>query len=229
MKRTSVLVSVLLLSTFCMPAFAQEGHGYEFGVFAGWAEWRERQYQIGFPQAVPAIDVDYDLNGEVVGGMRLNFLSRRYWGGEVTYSYQQNTLSLASNGGSPVQLDGAVHHALYNQVFYPRRYETGRIKPYFTGGIGAAGYTLNAQAVSEASQAGFGAFSKLDYRLVLNYGAGIKSELGEHAGVRLDFRHHFSEVPTYGVPKSGPGPFLPFDGKLQTLEMTVGFYYRTAR
>jgi opacity protein-like surface antigen len=129
-----------------------------------------------------------------------------------------------------VHLDGAVHHAYYNQIFYPRRYETGRIKPYLTGGIGLAGYTLTAQARSTALQASIGDFSKLDYRFAMNYGAGIKAELGESAGVRFGFRHHFSEVPTFGVPKeSGQGAFLPFDGKLQTLEASVGVYYHTTR
>jgi opacity protein-like surface antigen len=121
-----------------------------------------------------------------------------------------------------------VHHAFYNEVFYPVRY--GRsVMPFLTGGIGVAGYRLSDSGLAAGPLNGLGNLKRADKRVALNYGGGVKVNVTSHAGLRADFRHIFSDVPSYGLPKESPNPaqaILPIQGKLQTSEVSVGIYFR---
>jgi hypothetical protein len=67
----------------------------------------------------------------------------------------------------------------------------------------------------------------MDKRFAFNYGFGVKAKISSRFGVRADFRHIFSDVPSYGLPKESPNPtqtVLPIQGKLQMFEASVGFY-----
>ena len=51
-------------------------------------------------------------------------------------------------------------------------------------------------------------------------------------GVRADFRHIFSDVPSYGLPKESSNPtqtVLPIQGKLQMFEASVGIYFHFSK
>jgi hypothetical protein len=92
-------------------------------------------------------------------------------------------------------------------------------------------YQLNDAALSRAAdpQVGLGNLRSTDNRVALNYGAGVKVNASKHVGFRADFRHIFSDVPSYGLPKESVNPaqsVLPVHGKLQAYEFSFGVYFR---
>ena len=163
-------------------------------------------------------------------GARFNLLSRGHWGGEFTYDYQKNTLMVSREGFPSVELDGAIHHFFYNMVFYPLRYSDSKVIPFATGGVGLAAYSLSTSALEKAADPqvyGIGNLREMDKRFAYNYGFGLKAKISSRFGVRFDFRHVFSDVPSYGLPKESPDPnqtVLPIQGKLQMFEGSVGIY-----
>jgi opacity protein-like surface antigen len=229
MRKTFILIAILFHG-FGATAVAQETFGFEVGAYGGWAQWRERSFQIGPPQASPPIPSEFEYDDKVVLGTRINFLSQGYWGGEVSYSYQRNTATLTRTSFTPIALDGGVHHFFYNTVLYPFRYRSSRAIPFVTAGIGMAGYKLSDEARARAADPaiyGLGSLMSIDKRFAFNYGGGVKVNVLSHLGVRFDFRHNFSDVPSYGLPKesSNPAqPVLPIQGKLQNFEGSVGIY-----
>jgi opacity protein-like surface antigen len=226
------LVSVLfLIPMLSGQLLAQEGHGYEIGGFAGLSNWQERNFQIGPPQALPPINLGLEYENEPLYGVRFNFLSRGHWGGEFAYSYQRNTVSLTRESFDPVELKGGVHHFFYNTIFYPWRYSNSRVKPFLTGGLGVAGYQLTSGARARAADPqgyGIGELANWDNRFAFNYGGGVKANVSSKFGIRFDFRHNFSDVPSYGLPKESSNPsqiVLPIQGKLQSYDVTAGIYF----
>src|ERR1041385_6501205 len=134
MRKTCLLLFLILFSGFSGLAVGQEGYGFEIGGYAGPTDWKARQFQVNAPQAVPPINLDFQYRGKPNYGIRFNLLSRGYWGGELDYNFQKNTVSLKRDFFSPVALDGSIQHFFYNTVFYPLRYES-RVTPFVTGGI----------------------------------------------------------------------------------------------
>ena len=123
--------------------FAQGDFGFEIGGFGGYSIWKDRDFQIGPPQVPvgsPPISLNFAYDDEIVYGGRFNILSRGHWGGEFSYSYQSNTLSLSRQNftGRAVRLDGGVHHFFYNMIFNLVPYEKSKLVPFVTGGVGLA-------------------------------------------------------------------------------------------
>jgi hypothetical protein len=236
MRKTLIVLAIILVQGVSGHLFAQGDFGFEIGAFGGRSFWKDRDFQIGPPQ-VPTgssnINLNFAYKDQFVYGGRFNILSRGHWGGEFSYSYQSNTLSLTRQDfpGSPVTLDGGVHHFFYNQIFNLTTYEKSKVVPFVTGGIGLAGYALSDEARAKAADpAGYGIGDLRPYekRFAYNYGFGVKAKLASHLGVRGDFRHIFSDVPSYGLPKESSNPsqvVLPIQGKLQMYEVSAGIYY----
>lgn len=234
MRIKSLLLMASLVLGFSGSLHGEEKFGFEIGAFAGSSIWKERNFQVGPPQASPPIDLKYKYDDKVVYGARFNLMSRGHWGGEFSYSYQRNTLTLSRESApsiSPVELKGGIHHFFYNMIYYPLRYEKSKIIPFVTGGIGLAGYQLDNSAIAKAADPdgyAIGALKNIDKRFAYNYGVGIKGNLTPRIGVRGDFRHIFSDVPSYGLPKESANPVqtvLPIQGKLQSYEASIGIYF----
>jgi opacity protein-like surface antigen len=226
-----LILMFLVFQALRVAAMAQEKYGFEVGAYAGPVDWKPRSFQVGPPQASPPIPLGFRYDDRPIYGGRFNLLSHRYWGGELSYGYQRNTVTLSRASFTPVKLKGAIHEFFYNTVFYPLKYRTARVMPFATGGIGLAAYQLSDEARSAAGNPriyGIGTLKSFDRRFAFNYGGGIKAELIPHVGVRVDFRHNFSDVPSYGLPKESSNPaqtVLPIQGKLQNYEATVGIYF----
>jgi opacity protein-like surface antigen len=160
----------------------------------------------------------------------VNLLSRGYWGGELDYSFQENRVTLSRESFTPVVLDGSVQQFSYNTIFYPVHYES-RVTPFVTAGLGLAAYTLTGEARSKAADPtvyGIGKLEDIDKRFAFSYGGGVKMGVAPHMGIRVDARHHFSDVPSYGLPKESTNPaqiVLPIQGKLQHYEVSAGIYF----
>ena len=127
-----------------------------------------------------------------------------------------------------MELDGGVHHFFYNMIFNLVRYEKSKVVPFVTGGVGLAAYALSDEARAKAADpAGFGIaiLRPSEKRFAYNYGFGVKAKVTSRIGVRADFRHIFSDVPSYGLPKESSKPkqvVLPIQGKLQMYEASAG-------
>ena len=229
MLKTFVLMWILLMG-FSGILRGQEKYGFEIGPYASYQNWKDRSFQVGPPQASPPINFGFHYNDRVVYGVRVNLLSQGHCGGELSYSYQKNTVTLTRQSFTPVALRGGIHHVFYNTVLYPARYGKYRVMPFVTAGLGLASYQLSTEARARAADPriyGIGNLKRSDNRVAFNYGAGIKARVYSHLGLRADFRHNFSDVPSYGLPKESSNPaqvVLPIQGKLQNYEFSAGIY-----
>ena len=230
MRKTSVFI-VILFHALSGILIAQEKYGFEAGGFVGPAYWKERTFQVGAPQASPPIPLVLGYDDKIVYGGRLNLLSRGYWGGEFSYGVQANRATLNRETFNPVELDGSVHHFFYNTALYPMQYRSSSVMPFLTAGIGLAGYHLSDETRERARNPldyGLGDLENWDRRFAFNYGGGVKANFASGFGLRADFRHIFSDVPSYGLPKESSNPsqtVLPIQGKLQTFEGSIGIYF----
>jgi opacity protein-like surface antigen len=235
MRRFFLLAIVISIQAFTGIVMAQERYGFEIGAYAGPTYWNERHFQVNAPQAIPPIDLGFKYDNKVDYGVRFNLLSRGFWGGELDYNFQKNTVTLTRASFSPASLDGNIQHFYYNTIFYPIRYSEGHVSPFLTAGIGLAAYSLSDEARARAANPniyGIGNLTELDKRFAFNYGGGIKAIVAPHFGVRVDFRHNFSDVPSYGLPKESTNPaqtVLPIQGKLQNYEISAGVYFQVLR
>jgi opacity protein-like surface antigen len=122
-------------------------------------------------------------------------------------------------------------------IFYPIRYEGAKVTPFATGGIGFGAYSLSDEARAKAADTGpngygIGSLRPSEKRFAFNYGLGVKAKISSRIGVRADFRHIFSDVPSYGLPKESPNPnqvVLPIQGKLQMYEASAGIYFHVSK
>ncbi|MEW5975527.1 MAG: outer membrane beta-barrel protein [Acidobacteriota bacterium] len=226
-KKCVVWLGMLILSV-PLNLWAEDRFGFEIGGFGGGAIWRERTFEIGPPQVpagTPHIPLEFSYNNQAVYGARFNFLSRGIWGGEVSYGIQNNTLALTRQGLAPLELKGNIHQFFYNTIFYPFRYEGSNVQPFVTGGIGLANYRIDGE--SRRQPLAPPGLDSSDRRFAFNYGFGVKAKLNSLIGVRADFRHNFSDVPSFGLPKESSNPaqlVLPIQGKLQNFEASAGIY-----
>ena len=232
MRREFAWILVILLAGTGSLLGQDERTGYEIGVYAAGQDWKARTFQIAPAPALTPIALGFQYKHNRIGyGIRANFLSQGHWGGELSYSYQRNALSLTRQAFTPVTLGGGIHHVFYNEVFYPVRYG-GPVMPFVTGGIGLAAYHLNSKTLSDAANPavyGLGSLKRNEEKLALNYGAGVKSHIAPHVGIRADFRHIFTDVPTWGLPGQPPVSAqlpVPPQGKLQNFEFSIGIYFR---
>jgi len=235
MRKTSIFMLLALILGLTGVLSAQDKYGYEIGPYASVGIWQDRDFQVGPPQASPPIDLNFHLAERPIYGVRFNFLSRKHWGGEASYDYERNTVTLSRQGFNPVPLDGSIQHFFYNEIFYPQKYGKSPVIPFLTAGIGVAGYHLNDDTIEKAADPrGFnlGKLSDMDARFAFNYGGGVKVNVPGGFGIRADFRHNFSDVPSFGLPKESSNPaqtVLPIQGKLQMYEASVGIYFHVTK
>jgi opacity protein-like surface antigen len=239
MQKTLIVLAVILVQGVPGNLFAQGDFGFEIGAYGGRSLWKDRDFQIGPPQVPPGsppIDLNFAYKDEFVYGGRFNLLSRGHWGGEISYSYQSNTLTLSrQNFSGRVELDGGVHHFFYNMIFNLTPYEKSRVIPFVTGGVGLAAYALSDEARADAADPtgdGIGNLRPYEKRFAYNYGFGVKAKVTSRFGVRADFRHIFSDVPSFGLPKESSNPaqiVLPIQGKLQMYEVSAGIYFHISK
>jgi hypothetical protein len=235
MRRAYLLVVLVLCQGFSGLVFAQEKYGYEIGAYAGPTYWQARDFQVNAPQVLPPLNVRLHYDDKIDYGVRFNLLSRGLWGGELDYNFQRNTVTLTNESSASVALKGNVQHFFYNTIFYPLHYSERHVSPFLTAGIGLAAYRLDKEARARAADPriyALGRLEDLDKRFAFNYGGGVKAIIAPHFGVRVDFRHNFSDVPSYGLPKESADPtqiVLPIQGKLQNYEVTAGVYFHVLK
>jgi opacity protein-like surface antigen len=238
MRRISLILIVLLVQGLSGAVLVAGDFGFEVGGFGGYAIWRDRNFTIGSPQ-VPyptTIDLTYSYANKPVYGGRFNILSRGHWGGEFTYGYQKNTLTISRPDiPTAITLDGSVQQFFYSELFYLLNYDEHKVVPYVLGSIGLEAYGLSSSALADAANPdkyNLGNLNSPDVRFAFNYGFGVKAKVSPKIGVRFDFRQNFSDVPSFCIPKESTNPaqtVLPIQGKLQNFEFTAGIYYHFSK
>ena len=152
----------------------------------------------------------FSLSDGVRIGGRMAFNPRRFFGHEVSYSYQHGGLNLltSTGGANPGEREvGTVraHNMYYNAVLHALP-SGSPVRPFATGGGGFSSFFL--PGVSTFSGGG-------DTKFGYNYGGGLKFNLYKY-GVRFDVRNHITGKPF--------GRYLPnVEGKLNNLEISVTF------
>jgi hypothetical protein len=238
MRRHLIIAGLMsLICIFCWgtTSWCQNHSAFEVGGFAGQSFWKSKTFEVGPPQADPSFSMQYKYDDKLLFGARANFLSYGHWGGEFAYSFQNNRFTLTRSGNNSVSLDGNINQFFYNQIYYINRYEKSTVHPFLTGGVGISNFTIDQSSLDWAADPNQGAIGVLkgsETKFAMNYGGGVKVNLGSHFGVRGDFRHSFSQVPHYGLPESSSSPaqvVFPVKGWMQNFEVTGGFYYRTSK
>ncbi len=202
-----ILTRIAPLALLAAPAWPQSA---ELGISAGYGSLGGGDISTS-EFAATATQATYSLrNGVRVGG-RMGFNSFRFVSHEASYSYQHGGLDFLASGpdGSQAGEFGTVraHHLYYNALLHaaPAGF---RVRPFVTGGGGFSSFFL--PGISSFSGGGE---TKFGY----NYGGGIKLDILQQYGIRLDVRNHVTGKPF--------DRYLPnVEGTLQNTEFSVTFY-----
>lgn len=117
-----------------------------------------------------------------------------HFGGEIRYLFRDGDSKLSSRG-TEVNMDAAAHVIDYNFVLYATP-KSWRFRPYAAGGGGWKFYT--ATGTEYVSQP-LSNFALLKHRNqgepLASFGGGVKTRIGTHWDVRLDFRDFATPFP----------------------------------
>jgi hypothetical protein len=147
-------------------------------------------------------------------GFRVAFNGDSLFGHEVMFAHNRAQLAIDSPTGigntvtTTKQTMGA-NIMGYNYMVYAN-HEGNRFRPFATGGVYWANFTLPGQSSSYGGNSKFG----------ISYGGGIKIRLTDLFAMRLDARQYTNPKPfqssNYGIPS-------PAKGWLKMNELSVGF------
>jgi hypothetical protein len=222
---------VVLLALLAAPAFGQIQKEGELNVFFGYSTHSSNRFQIGPPQATPAIEAKFDVSEGMRGGIRLNVVNNGHWGQEFFYSYERNK-GVYTRPSGDLTLDLQVHNFGATGLFYFNKNESANTRPFLSFGLGATVYKPTDDARSIANDVtrgnlpGFGQANELSF----HYGAGLKRRITRAIGVRGDARHFIGRFPSFSLTRhtSNPTePVFPADGPIMNIELTGGliFYF----
>ncbi len=187
------------------------GQTYEVTVGGGLA--RMSKAPLGSVSADDPIDDDTVLRNGYSYGVRLTYNPYVYYGHEVGYRYTRAGLRTRipdANGVRTTFEDKvAVHQAFYNFLIYfmPKG---ERWRPFITGGAQAYNFGKPHHIAGWTGEAG--------RNYGVNYGAGLKLKLFNHALVRIDLRDYITTKPYNLTPKDP----MSFSGWERHQEASVG-------
>jgi hypothetical protein len=178
-------VLVLAAGALAAPAFAQH---WEVGGLGGGSFYTKKS--VTSPAGTG--DVGFK-NGYVVGGLVGNDMYN-YMGGELRYEYVRGALMVKS-GGTEATMSGEAHAIHYDFLVYATR-RGSHIRPFLAAGGGVKVFRGRGPDV---------VFQPLNRLALLtrtnevkglgSFGAGVKVRIGEHLGVRVEFRDFITPFP----------------------------------
>jgi hypothetical protein len=224
----SIPLAILLIAA--APAFAQTQ--YRFEVFGAVTFPMDKDFELGYPQASPPMQLTNDYSPGARGGVRLGVDGRGHWGQDFMYSYGANAAKIVNHTNqSDFALTPRIHQAAWNVLWYPGglSIKTGTF-PYLTAGVGGTFYTVTAKTVNAAMDPNLAGLGRLrnDNTFAFNAGAGVRARLREKYGVRVDFRDYMTHSPRFGLPKSSDDPdatVFPVGGIFHQFEVSFAFVY----
>lgn len=234
MKRIILLFFCLSL---CQTAASAQLRGrrepdrWEFSGFGGWGNLSGRD---SFPTLIEGGEsnlVRLDADDGYLLGLRITENRKRFFGAEFEYTLADQPLELVNLSPALPRLgiDQRIHNFSYNGVIYLKD-RRSRWRPFGTAGVGASFYQLSGDTEARGVAQGLDLRSR--WKFAFSFGGGVKYLVGEHWGVRFDFRDRVTTVPDYGIPRMGvmmngiSTPSFRPDGMFHHLELSVGFVYR---
>jgi hypothetical protein len=230
-RLTTLCLLAVGLALLAAPAFGQIQKDGEINVFFGYSTHSFNEFQIGPPQATPAIKAKFDVLDGMRGGVRLNVVNNGHWGQEFFYSFERNK-GVYTRPSGDLELDLQVHNFGATGLFYFSKDEAKRTRPFLSFGLGATVYKPTDDArgiandVTRGNLPGFGQANEISF----HYGAGLKQRINKAMGVRVDARHFIGRFPSFSLTRHTTNitePVFPADGAIHNLELTGGllFYF----
>ncbi len=165
------------------------------------AAFKQSTFSTGDLGQVGLIPQRFDLQNGTGVNLHFSLNGRSYFGHELTYGYERDTLKLGEADQGSVQ----VHKFYYDFVAHLSR-RGARARPFVLAGAGLASYLPPAEAAIRAANL---------TRFGLNFGGGLKVRIADHLGVRFDIRDHFVEKPDFF-------DLAEVTGRLHNIEYAVG-------
>ena len=185
---------VLLLGITGVVCTAEE---FELGGAAGYGFYRNVTITRGSATAKAGFDQGFSFS--VVGGHDMH----RLLGGEVRYSYRDNSLKISS-GGTDFKMSGEAHIVHYDALIHagPKQ---ARLRPFLAFGGGIKYYRGTGTEQEFQPLQDFAVLTRTSELLpMLSLGGGIKFRISNHAVVRVDFRDYLTPFPSNVIlPRGG--------------------------
>jgi len=231
MKRIACfLIPLATLVALVVPASAQTQ--YRFEVFGAVTIPVEKNFEIGYPQASPPLELTHEYSPGARGGVRLGVDGAGHWGQDFMYSYGANATKIVNHGNlADFAFTARVHQAAWNLLWYPGGLgrDTGAF-PYVTAGVGGIYYTVSQHTVNQALDPDLAGIGKLRNTgtFAFNAGAGVRMKASDKFGVRIDFRDFMTQAVRYGLPKGSSDPdavVFPAGGIFHQFEVSFAVVY----
>jgi outer membrane protein W len=230
-RLTSSLSLVIALAVLAAPAFGQVAKDGELNIFFGVSAHTANAFQIGPPQADPAVSAKFDIRDGLRGGLRFNVVNNGHWGQEFFYSYERNEARYIRQTFGVQDLDIQVHTLGATGLFYFNKDEAAKTRPFLSFGIGATIYkpTDDAKVIAAGvgNLPGFGQSNELTG----HYGVGFKHRVNPAWGIRVDMRHFVGRFPSFSMARKSVADAtvatFPAEGAINNFEASAGlvFYF----
>jgi opacity protein-like surface antigen len=223
MKRLALLIAAFLALTASAPAQTR----YRFELYGSANIPMDKDFEIAAPQSLIPLPGEQQFSPGVRGGLRVGADGLDHWGEDFSYSYGTNASTLAYPGGG-FSFTSRSHQFAYNVLFYPAGFKSHKVYPYVTAGVGATIFTVSEKTKNEAMMRGLGEMES-HTSFTFNAGGGLRFQLSDHYGLRLDARDWMSHPARYGIPEASDNPLapvLPVKGVFHQVELSIAFVYR---
>ncbi len=234
-KRLLLALPILALLQTAAPAQPQpiplkRPPKWEFSGFGGWGTLAGTDF---FPTVVDGGSpnaVSLAAGSGYVFGLRVSENLGQHFGAEFEYTFADQPMDLRNLSPQlpAFRVDQRIHNFSYNGLVYLKNARS-RFRPFGTAGAGVSLYQLSGD--TEQRGVALGLDLRNRWKFAFSYGGGVKYRGGDRWGVRFDFRDRLTEVPDYGIPRSGAvvdgiqSPSFRPDGLFHHLELSVGFIY----
>lgn len=237
--KKNILALVTAGFLFCATASAQStgrdrNPEWELSFFAGMSSLGETSSTAPVEDSTATHSSSIKPDDGVLLGARITQNLGRYFAAEMDYTFADHGGSFANPTPAvpALNMDQTTHSIYYNLLFYLRD-SNSRLRPYATGGVGAALFALDGSIKSTSRELGFP--MKNSWELGFRVGGGAKYRLSDKIGVRVDFADQISDAPGYGLPSrvtvtdAIPGAGYVPSGTLHNMQISAGLIYYPGR
>ncbi len=176
--------------------------------------------------------VQRTLSGPIAG-VRLTEDFSRLWALEQSFTAGRDDVRLGLTPGPGsrfIDFEASSYTIAINAVLHLKPRED-KFRPFLTVGPGYTRFIPeNENGLFTAGYTGAG-LRELEERYgpSVNYGGGVKYNINEHIGLRVDVRGQWSQTSHYGIPRSPAGPatiYSPHEGSENSLQTSAGITFR---
>jgi hypothetical protein len=218
-----------ILLVISAPVFSQTKTKYRFELFAAGNFPISKDFIIGAPQFTPPVQGTHHYSPGARGGLRFGADFKKHWGEDIIYSYGFNATKIENKtGGAEFPFNVWSHQIAFNALWYPGGLdEKKKVYPYLTAGGGGTFFVISPETVSKGLDAGMGEL-RSENIFAFNAGGGLRMQMSQHAGVRIDARDYMSRSPRFGMQERSSNPdalVFPASGVFHQVEVSFAFVY----